>query len=216
MENSSLLYIIIAILIVQYLIDLVLDFLNAKTFNSKIPEELNDVFDKKEYEKSQAYSKVNHRYALLSDSFSLLLTLSFLLLGGFEWVDAMVRDFTENPILMALLFFGTIILGSSLISIPFSYYQTFVIEERFGFNKTNKVTFFFDIVKGWLIAAIFGGSILALVMLFLQWAGTNFWLYAWGLIAAVMLFFKSVLQQADCALIQQANTLGCWQPQKCH
>ncbi|RNC89586.1 MAG: M48 family peptidase [Allomuricauda sp.] len=190
MENSSLLYIIIAILIVQYLIDLVLDFLNAKTFNSKIPEELNDVFDKKEYEKSQAYSKVNHRYALLSDSFSLLLTLSFLLLGGFEWVDAMVRDFTENPILMALLFFGTIILGSSLISIPFSYYQTFVIEERFGFNKTNKVTFFFDIVKGWLIAAIFGGSILALVMLFLQWAGTNFWLYAWGLIAAVMLFLN--------------------------
>ena len=190
MENGSLLYIIVAILVVQYLIDLVLDFLNTKTFNSHIPEELSDVFDQQEYEKSQAYHKTNYRFSLASDAFSLALTLAFLLLGGFELVDRMVRQFTEHPIAMALLFFGIIVLGSSLISIPFSYYQTFVIEEQFGFNKTNKVTFFTDIIKGWLMTALLGGGILALVILFLQWTGPNFWLYAWALIAGFMLFLN--------------------------
>jgi STE24 endopeptidase len=102
----------------------------------------------------------------------------------------MVRSFTTNPILMALGFFGMIVIGSSLISIPFSYYQTFVIEEKFGFNKTTKKLFFIDLIKGLLMTAVLGGGILALVILFLQWTGSNFWLYAWGLFALLMLFMN--------------------------
>lgn len=190
MENHYLLYIIVAILVVQYLIDTVLEHLNSKNFNAEIPQELQDVFDASEYEKSQAYNKVNHRFGILSDTFSLILTLGFLLFGGFEWIDQLVRGISEHPIVMALLFFGIIVLGSSLLTIPFSYYQTFVIEERFGFNKASKGTFFGDLLKGWLMTAIFGGGILALVIIFIQTTGPDFWLFAWGLIAVFMLFIN--------------------------
>jgi STE24 endopeptidase len=190
MENYPLIYIIVGILLVKYFIDVILDALNARSFGDAIPPELQDVFDADEYKKSQQYKKTNYTFDLLSDAFSLVLTLSFLLLGGFEWIDTWVRQISTHPIFMALLFFGVIILGSSLISIPFSYYKTFVIEERFGFNKTTKTTFFGDIVKGWLMSILLGGSILALVILFLQWSGSNFWLYAWGLVAIIMVFMN--------------------------
>lgn len=190
MENYPLIYIIVGILLVKYFIDVILDALNARSFGDAIPPELQDVFDADEYKKSQQYKKTNYTFDLLSDAFSLVLTLSFLLLGGFEWIDTWVRQISTHPIFMALLFFGVIILGSNLISIPFSYYKTFVIEERFGFNKTTKTTFFGDIVKGWLMSILLGGSILALVILFLQWSGSNFWLYAWGLVAIIMVFMN--------------------------
>ncbi len=190
MENGSLLYIVVAILIVQFLIDFILDALNAKRFSDDIPTELQDIFSGEEYKKSQEYKKTNYKFGLLNDAFSLILTLSFLLLGGFEWIDSFVRQITTHPILMTLFFFGSIVLGTSLISIPFSYYQTFAIEEKFGFNKSSRATFFGDILKGWLMTALLGGGILSLVILFLQWTGTSFWLYAWGLIALVMIFMN--------------------------
>jgi STE24 endopeptidase len=190
MDSKLLFTLIIGILIAQYLIDTLLDYLNAKKYQESIPNELNDVFDEAEYKKSQAYKKTNYRFGIANDAFSILLTLSFLLFGGFEWVDSMVRSFTTNPILMALGFFDIIVIGSSLISIPFSYYQTFVIEEKFGFNKTTKKLFFIDLIKGLLMTAVLGGGILALVILFLQWTGSNFWLYAWGLFALLMLFMN--------------------------
>ncbi len=183
-----MLYVVAVILVVQFLFDTLLNYLNTKNFGKKLPPELQDVFEDDEQQKSLAYKKSNYRFGLASDTFSLFLTLGFLFFGGFEWVDQIVRGITNHPIVMALLFFGIIVLGSSLISIPFSYYQTFVIEERFGFNKATKKTFFLDIVKGWLLSIFIGGGILALVILFIQKAGENFWLYAWALVAIFMVF----------------------------
>ncbi|NJB72289.1 STE24 endopeptidase [Saonia flava] len=190
MEKSSLFYIIIIILIIQFLLDTFLDYLNYKRYNEPVPKELDDVYDNKEYLKSQAYKKTNYRYGLLTSSFSLVLTLSFLIFGGFEWVDSLVRETTYHPILMALLFFGIIMIGSDIVSTPFSYYQTFVIEEKFGFNKTTKRLFFLDKIKGWLMMAVLGGGILALVIWFYQTAGPDFWLYAWGIIAFFTIFMN--------------------------
>jgi STE24 endopeptidase len=206
--DSKLLYsLIIGILIAQYVIDTFLDYLNAKKYQETVPEELNDVFDEREYQKSQAYKKTNYRFGIANGAFSLLLTLSFLIFGGFEWVDGIVRGLTANPILMALAFFGIIVIGSSLVSIPFSYYQTFVIEEKFGFNKTSKKLFFTDLVKGLLMTGIVGGGILALVILFLQWAGGNFWLYAWGLFAMLMLFINLFYSKLIVPLFNKQTTL---------
>ena len=188
MNSNSLFYIIIAILIVQFIVDFVLDFLNAKRFKETVPDELNDVFDKEAYDKSQEYKSTNYRFGILNDTLSLLLTLGFLFFGGFEWLDALVRSFTTEPIMMALIFFGILALGSSIISIPFSFYQTFSIEERFGFNKTTKRIFFLDIIKGWLVTAVLGGGVLALVIWILQWSGPYFWLYAWALFIGLMVF----------------------------
>lgn len=190
MSSSSLFYSIIAILIIQFLIDFVLDYLNAKRFKESVPNELSDVFDKQEYDKSQAYKTTNYRFGILNDLFSLVITLGFLFFGGFEWLDTLVRGFTENSIIMALAFFGILVFGSSIMSLPFSFYQTFVIEERFGFNKTTKKLFFIDMLKGWVMTAILGGGILALVIWILQWSGPNFWLYAWGVFIVLMLFMN--------------------------
>jgi len=190
MESSFLFYIIVGILVVQYLIDSFLDYLNAKKYNDPIPEELDDIFDKEEYRKSQAYQKDNYRFGLISDSFTLGLTLLFLIFGGFQWVDTIVKTLTDHTILQALFFFGIIVFGSSVLSIPFSYYQTFVIEEKYGFNKTTKRLFISDIFKGWILVIILGGGALALVVWFMQKTGANFWLYAWVILAVLMFFFN--------------------------
>ena len=190
MDSKLLFNIIIGILIAQYLMDTFLDYLNAKRYQEAVPEELNDVFDKEEYKKAQAYKKTNYRFGILNDLFSFSLTLFFLLFGGFEWIDQLARSLTNNPILIALVFFGSIVLGSSLVGIPFTFYKTFVIEEKFGFNKTTKKLFFLDLIKGMLMTVVLGGGLLALVMLFLKWSGSNFWLYAWGLITLLTVFIN--------------------------
>ncbi|WP_430967749.1 M48 family metallopeptidase [Spongiimicrobium sp. 2-473A-2-J] len=190
MESNNLFYIIIAILVLQFLIETLLDYLNSQKFRDPVPEELNDVFDQNEYVKSQNYKRINHRFGILTSTFSLILTLSFLIFGGFEWIDGMARAVTDNAILVALLFFGIIMIGSDVAGTPFSYYHTFVIEEKFGFNKTSKKLFFLDKLKGWAMTAVLGGGILALIIWFFQWAGTDFWIYAWGVIALFSVFMN--------------------------
>lgn len=187
---NILFYVIVGILILQFVLETTLDYLNSRHYNDSIPEELNDVFDKEEYKKSQAYKKTNYRFGLLTSTVSLVITLGFLFFGGFEWVDQIVRNITENPILMALLFFGIIMIGNDIITLPFSYYSTFVIEEKFGFNKTTPKLFFIDKLKGWLMMLIIGGGILAVIIWFFQLAGSNFWVYAWALVAIFTLFMN--------------------------
>ena len=187
---SSLFYVIIAILVFQFLLETFLDFLNAKHYDDPVPKELADVFDASEYQKSRAYKKTRYRFGLVTSSFSLLLTLGFLIFGGFEWVDHIVRNITEHPILMALLFFGIIMIGSDIVTIPFSYYSTFVIEEKFGFNKSTRSLFIMDKLKGWLMSGILGGGILAAIIWFYEWAGNNFWIYAWVIMAIFSLFMN--------------------------
>lgn len=190
MNSTTLFYLIIAILVFEFLVDTLMDYLNARRFRDPVPEELTDVYDAGEYTRSQAYKKANYTFGLYTSSFSLILILVFLLFGGFQWIDGAVREITEKPIPMALLFFGIIMIGSDLLTTPFSYYRTFVIEERFGFNKSNVKLFFLDKLKGWLLMGILGGGILSLVIWFFEWAGNAFWLYAWGLIAVFTVFMN--------------------------
>jgi STE24 endopeptidase len=190
MQSINLFYTIIVILVLQFLMERILDYLNAKKFKDPIPEELYDVFNPEEYKKSQQYKKVNYKFGNLTSGFSFLLTLTFLIFGGFEWIDVMARSITDHPMLVALLFFGIIMIGSDVLTTPFSYYHTFVIEEKFGFNKTTKKLFFADKAKGWFMTVLLGGGILSLILLFFEWAGTHFWVYAWVLIAVFTLFMN--------------------------
>jgi STE24 endopeptidase len=190
MSAQTLFYILIGILILNFLVDKILDALNAKHFNDDIPEELKDVYDENEYKKSQAYKKTNYKFGNLTSLFSITLTLAFFFLDGFKIVDDIARSYSDNSIVVALIFFGIIMLGSDILTSPFSYYRTFVIEEKFGFNKTTKATFFLDKLKGLFMTAIIGGGILALIIWFYQITGKNFWLYAWGLVAAFSIFMN--------------------------
>lgn len=190
MNSEILFYIIITIISINFLKDKILDALNAKHFNDDIPSELSDVFDEDAYKKSQDYKAANYKFGIWSSLFSLLLTLGFLFFDGFEYVDTIARIYSENPIIIALLFFGIIMMASDIISTPFSYYKTFVIEERFGFNKSTKKLFIIDKIKGLVMMAIIGGGLLALIVWFYQATGTCFWLYAWGLFTVFTVFMN--------------------------
>jgi len=190
MQPATLFYILISILIISYIIDKVLDTLNAKHFNDEIPEELADVYDKDEYQKSQEYKKINAKFSNITSLFSLVLMVGFFFIDGFKYVDDFARNYSENSILVALIFFGVIMIGSDILTTPFSYYKTFVIEEKFEFNKTTKKLFWIDKIKGWGISAILGGGILALIIWFYEFGGENFWVYAWGLITVFSLFIN--------------------------
>ena len=190
MKPQLLFYILITIIIVKFIFDTYIDALNAKHFNDKLPEELNDIYDEEAYLKSQSYKKANYKFGLLTSTFSLVLTLAFFFLDGFAIVDGFVRNITSNYILITLLFFGIIFFLSDVISLPFQYYKTFVIEEKFGFNKSTISTFIADKIKSWLLMAILGGGILAAITWFYLLTQAYFWLYAWLIITVIVLFIN--------------------------
>ncbi|NNE33100.1 MAG: M48 family metallopeptidase [Winogradskyella sp.] len=190
MTAETLFYIIVAILIINFTKDKILNAINAKHFNDSIPRELSDVYDKNEYIKSQAYKATNYRFGIWSSLFSLVLTLAFLFLDGFEYVDNIAHSYSDNPIIIGLIFFGIIMIGSDIITTPFAYYKTFVIEEKFGFNKTTKKTFVLDKLKGLLMMVILGGGIIALIIWFYQATGNQFWLFAWGIVTVFTIFMN--------------------------
>ena len=190
MTSDTLFYILISILIISFIVDKVLDALNAKHYKDPIPPELSDVYEEEDYLKSQNYKKANDRFSSIASSISLVVTLFFFYLDGFAFVDEWARTFSDNTIIIALLFFGSIMFASDLLSTPFSYYHTFIIEEKFGFNKTTLKTFLVDKIKGWLISAILGGLLLSIIIWFYEAVGSNFWLYAWGIIAVFVFFIN--------------------------
>ncbi len=190
MNATTLFYIIVGIIILDFVIDKILDALNAKHFGDPIPPELEDVYNEEEYEKSQRYKKERYKFGLITSTWSLLLLLGFLFLHGFEYADRFARSFSDNPIIITLIFFGVIMFVSDILSMPFSYYSTFVIEEKYGFNKSSRTTFFVDKLKSWALMAIVGGGILALIVWIYTLAGINFWWYAWILITVFTLLMN--------------------------
>ena len=190
MTSDVLFYCIIGILLLEFAVETVLDILNARRFDDPVPQEVENLYDPEEYTRSQAYKRVKFRFGLLTSGVSLLGILAFLIFGGFAWVDALAVSASGDPTVQALVFFGVLILLSQLLSLPFGYYNTFVIEERFGFNKTTPALFLADLLKCGLLMAVFGGGILALVMWFYDWAGADFWIYAWAAIALFTLLMN--------------------------
>ena len=188
MTPENIFYILIGILLLDFTIESWLDYLNAKHYNDPIPSELQDVYTEEEYKKSQAYKKENNRFSMWSSLFSLAVTLSFFFFKGFAFVDNFVRQFTTNEIVVTLLFFGIIMIGNDILNTPFSYYHTFVIEEKYGFNKSTKKLFWMDKIKGWLLTIIIGGLILALISWFYQQTGDLFWIYTWIFMALFSIF----------------------------
>ncbi len=190
MTSQTIFYIIVIILLFDYLLNKSLGFLNAKHYNDDVPNILNDVYDTDAYKKSQKYKLTNYKFGNISSLFSLSITISFLYFDGFKIIDDYVRTYTDNNIFIALIFFGIIMIGSDIITTPFAYYQNFVIEEKFGFNKSTVKLFFIDKLKGWLIGALIGGPILAMIIWFYEISGNSFWIYTWILVTVFSLFMN--------------------------
>ena len=207
MEPSTLFNILITILLIKFVIDSVLNHLNAKHFNDTLPNDVSDVYDINEYQQSQSYKKTNHNFSKITSLFSLITTLLFFFFNGFSIVDEIARGFSNNIIIITLIFFGIIIIGSDIISIPFSLYKTFVIEEKFGFNKSTKKLFFLDKIKGLLMTIILGGSILSIITWFYEFTGNYFWIYTWLLITTFSVFLNMFYSKLIVPLFNEQTIL---------
>ena len=208
MNPNTFFYVLIGIIIVKYLFDTYIDHLNATHFNNPIPEELEGIYNNEEYLKSQSYKKENHKFSIIVSGFSVLTTVLFFIFDGFAFVDEISRNISNNIIIITLIFFGIILFASDLISLPFSYYQTFIIEEKYGFNKSSKKTFLLDKIKGWLMMIFIGGGILALLTWFYETTTSSFWIYAWVLIGIVTLFMNMFYSKLIVPLFNKQTPLN--------
>ncbi len=207
MTPDTLFYILIAIILIEFIWNAYLDYLNARHFADPVPTLLEGVFDAEAYQKSQRYKQTNYRFSTWHSVFQLVIVLAFFFFGGFAWLDDLVRSYVEQPILVSLMYIGLMLLANSILDIPFSYYHTFVIEERFGFNTTTQRTFWLDVVKGLLLSAVIGGVILTAILWFYHQTGADFWWYTWLLVTAFTLFMTLFYSQLIVPLFNKQTPL---------
>lgn len=181
------LVLILFIIIGDYILDVVADILNVRHLSTDLPREFEGFYDAEKYTKAQHYLMENTRLGIIVNSIMTPLTVFFILLGGFNVVDRFARGVTSHPILAGLIFAGTLLLVSQVLSLPFSIYSTFVLEEKYGFNRTTPKTFVLDMVKGWLLTLTIGGSLFSLILWFFDKTGPLAWAYCWLAVVAVQL-----------------------------
>ena len=191
--------IIIGLVIFNYLFSNILDYLNHKNWKDEIPSELKDFYDKKKYKQAKQYAISKNKIGLLSSTTSFLLVVSLLVFNGYGYIDQLVNSFSlnlflpfeiNNSFIESGIFFLILFTLNLIISIPFSFYNTFVIEENFGFNKTSKSTFFFDIIKSSMLSILIGGFLLFLALYLFDSLNDGFWLYLWIGLSLLMVFIN--------------------------
>ncbi|RLD69090.1 MAG: M48 family peptidase [Bacteroidetes bacterium] len=185
---NTIFVVLIGVLVFGYVLDRVLDSLNLKHILPQLPEELSGIFDPEEYEKSQLYKRDNTRFSFVTSTVSVIVMLLIFFLGGFGWLDRWISSITGNYIVHVLLFFGSMALVSDILTTPFSVYGTFVLEERYGFNRTTVRTFLLDKLKGWFLGGLIGGGLLALITWIYLLTGPIFWLIILGVVSLFSLF----------------------------
>ncbi len=184
--------VILAALLLEFLLDLVSNFLNLKALKLEPPDELKDIYTPDAYSRSQEYTRENTRFGLVTGTFSLVLLLAFWFSGGFNWLDQAVRSWGLGSILNGLLYTGILLLAYNLVMLPFSIYATFVIEQHYGFNRTTPRTFVIDRLKALLLAVILGAPLLACILALFELAGIYAWLYCWAALTIYLLVIEFI------------------------
>lgn len=190
MSEQSILLVLILIICADFVLERVLSFLNARSAKKPIPAELDGIYDDEKYAKSQEYNRATSRFGMFSATFSFVLLLLTLYFGWFGWLDKWLREFSPLGPVTTLLFFGVIFILSDVLGIPFSWYQTFVIEEKFGFNKMTPKVFWMDKLKGYVLTIVIGGLLLSALIYLVEFMGSDFWIYFWGIITLFILFIN--------------------------
>jgi len=188
--HNTIFFLILIIPVAGFIIERYLDYLNASMWSDTLPGKLKGICDEVEYRKTQLYQKENDRLSLWSSTLNLAVIIAVIAAGGFAVIDNLSRELSGNIIIISLLFFGITGLISDMINIPFSAYDTFVIEKKYGFNTMTIRTFITDHIKSWFIALIIGAPVLGLIVWFYYRTGHYFWLYAWGLITLFSVFIN--------------------------
>jgi len=183
MTPAILLYTLVGITLAGYLFNTVLEYLNLKAERRDIPDEIAAFYNKEKYLKSLDYHRDKTRFEFLTSGLGILVSLGLLIFGGFGWIDSLLRGYIQSPLVLALAFFALLAIVSDLATLPFQWYETFVIEEKYGFNKMTPRTFVTDKIKGYVLSALLGGSLLSALIILVERIGPNFWIF-FGLLAA--------------------------------
>lgn len=181
---------IIIILIADFGLERLLALLNIKNSKTALPAVVADIYDSETYNKQQKYFRANSRFGMISSTFSFAITLSMFIFGGFGWLDATLTSYITNPVLHTLIFFGIIFLVNDVLHIPFELYDTFVIEQNFGFNKVTPKIFILDKIKSYLLTIVIGGGLLFAIVSFYNYTPEYFWIISWTLVTAFSLFMS--------------------------
>jgi len=204
---NAVFYAIIAIIVLNYILERTLSYLNTKNMSTSLPGELEGIYDKEKYQKQQEYQITNSKFGFITSTFSLLLILLMLFLGGFAWIDQLVNQWVDNRILVVLLFFGVLMFASDILNTPFAVYDNFVIEQKFGFNRSTPKLFIMDKLKSWLVSALLGGGILAIITWFYFETRDLFWVYALMLTTGFMIFMGMFYSQLIVPLFNKQTPL---------
>ena len=187
MTPENWIYLIIGLVIFNYLFSTVLDYINGKNWKTEVPSVMKDFYDEDKYLKAKNYSKEKGKVSLISSTLSTLITLLFLIFEGYGWLDNFISLYYDIPFLKSGIFFLVLFILSDFISIPFSCYNTFVIEEKYGFNKTTVKTFVLDKIKGYVLTLIVGGILLFGAIYIVSLLENSFWFWLWLSLSFIML-----------------------------
>ena len=199
--------IILVIIFLDFVVERYFSYLNIKSLTPNVPTVLEGIYNREEYSRMYNYYRKRDKHALISSSVSFFVMILFYSLGGFGWLDSYIRSFISSELLIGLIFMATLGIGSSIISFPFSYYSVFTIEQKFGFNKSTHKTFFMDLAKGALMGAVIGGIIYSLLYVIYAKTGSYFWLIAWGVISAFMVFMAKYYSSIIVPLFNKQSPL---------
>jgi STE24 endopeptidase len=189
--NGYILVILLAFL-GEYFLNFVADLLNLKVMRTALPEEFKGIYDQEAYRKSQAYHRVLTRWGLLKSTLAIFVLLGFWFSGGFNLLDLWVRRFGAGSIVSGLIYIGSLTFMGAFLALPFSIFETFFIEEKFGFNRTGPVTFVLDLLKGWGLALLLGTPLIAGILYFFELAGPSAWWIGWLMVSLFLLFVQWV------------------------
>lgn len=207
MSSETIFFIIVVFLCLDFVLERVLESLNSKHMSPVLPDSLKGIYDEKEYSRFQSYKRENGRLDSWSSGVGFVVMIVFLVAGGFGWYNSWVVSLTDSVVWQTILFVVGLSVVSSVLDIPFDYYATFRIEEKYGFNKTTRRVYWLDTVKELFLSLVLGGVLLALVVWFYTWAGTYFWLYAWGAVTLFSVFMAMFYSQLIVPLFNKQTPL---------
>ena len=207
MSSETIFFIIVVFLCLDFVLERVLESLNSKHMSPVLPDSLKGIYEEKEYSRFQSYKRENGRLDSWSSGGGFVVMIVFLVAGGFGWYNSWVVSLTDSVVWQTILFVVGLSVVSSVLDIPFDYYATFRIEEKYGFNKTTRRVYWLDTVKELFLSLVLGGVLLALVVWFYTWAGTYFWLYAWGAVTLFSVFMAMFYSQLIVPLFNKQTPL---------
>ncbi len=201
-------WIIIFIVLAEFAYSITLSVLNRKASHQPIPALLKGIYDAAEYARQQAYLRENSRFGVVSNIVNTTLLLCLFALGGFAWMDSYARSLTSNPVLIALLFFFIFYILDWVVGLPFSVYDTFHIEAKYGFNRTTPRLFVMDTIKGFFVSLLIYGILMGLVVWIYGLIPDYFWLVAWAVVSVLTLILQFLYSDVIVPLFNKQTPLA--------